>query len=238
MPKSTLRRVIDELTVTTSTTSTGRTPGSASSGLLRALDIAFTAYRGIVASNVQRAIELLEDRKLDLAGGSMSGSLYLAGDPTEDDEAASRHYVDTYMTDGRGAVELAVNDLANVPLIHVTHETETGRIGVPTAPGIDWTPAGVRISPAILSYAEYEAATGTHTAGDKPVIYCTGTFTVTLPPAATAAGRVYHVVNVSTGIITVDGSGSETINGATTLSLAHQYDAAALHCNGTGWYLI
>jgi hypothetical protein len=240
MPKSTLRRIIDEIpgaSVTTTTTRSGSSAGGGF-GVLHALDVLFTAYRGIVAGNVQRAIEMLEDRKLNVSGGTMSGALYLAGDPSDDDEAASRHYVDTYMTDGRGAVEVAVNSLANVPLFHVTHESETGRLGVPTAPGIDWTPAGVRISPAILNYAEYESVTGTHTAADKPVIYCDGTFTVNLPAAAIAAGRVYHVVNVGTGTVTVDGSGSETINGATTLSLAHQYDSAALHCNGTGWYLI
>lgn len=240
MPKSTLRRIIDEIpgaSVTTTTTRSGSSAGGGF-GVLHALDVLFTAYRGIVAGNVQRAIEMLEDRKLNVSGGTMSGALYLAGDPSDDDEAASRHYVDTYMTDGRGAAEVTVNTLANVPLFHVTHESETGRIGVPTAPGIDWTPAGVRISPAILGTLEYETATSTHTLGDKPVVYCTGTFTVTLPPAAMSAGRVYHVVNASTGVITVDGNGSETINGATTLSMAHQYDSAALHCDGTGWYLI
>jgi hypothetical protein len=240
MPKSTLRRIIDELPATSVSGGTSRNGASTASGtaLLIAINVGFTAYRNIVAYNVQRAIELLEDRKLDLAGGTMTGALHLASDPTDDDEAASRHYVDTYMTDGRGAAEVTVNTLANVPLFHVTHESETGRIGVPTAPGIDWTPAGVRISPAILGTLEYETATSTHTLGDKPVVYCTGTFTVTLPPAAMSAGRVYHVVNASTGVITVDGNGSETINGATTLSMAHQYDSAALHCDGTGWYLI
>ena len=238
MPKSTLRRIIDELPGGGVTVITGRggVSSGAGSGALHAIDVLFTAYRGIVAGNVQRAIEMLEDRKLDKAGGTMTGALYLVADPTEDSEAASRHYVDTYMTDGRGAAEVAVNTLANVPLFHVTHESETGRIGVPTAPGIDWTPARVRIAPAILSYAEHEAASSTHTMSDKPLAYCNGTFTVNLPPAALCNGRIYHVVNIGSGTITIDGDGSETINGAPTLALTTQYSVASLHCDGTAWY--
>ena len=238
MPKSTLRRIIDELptSVTMVTTGRGGVSSGSGSGLLHALDVAFTAYRGIVASNVQRAIELLEDRKLDKAGGTMTGALLLAGDPTADEEAASRHYVDTYMTDGRGAAEIAVNTLANVPMFHVTHASETGRIGVPTAAGIDWTPTRVRIAPAILSYAEHESANSTHTMSDKPLVYCNGTFTVNLPAAAVSDGRIYHVVNIGSGTITIDGSGSETINGATTLALTTQWSVATLHCDGAAWY--
>lgn len=238
MPKSTLRRIIDELPSGGVTVITGRggVSSGAGSGALHAIDVLFTAYRGIVAANVQRAIEMLEDRKLDKAGGTMTGALYLVGDPTENAEAASRHYVDTYMTDGRGAAELAVNTLANVPMFHVTHESETGRIGVPTAPGIDWGTTGVRISPAILSYAEHESANSTHTMSDKPLVYCNGTFTVNLPPAALSDGRIYHVVNIGSGTITLDGDGSDAINGSPTLALTTQYSVASVHCDGAGWY--
>ena len=235
MPKSTLRRIIDELPGAAGSAS-GRAPGSASSSILRAANVLFTAYRTIVASNVQRAIELLEDQKLNLSGGSMSGGLYLVDDPVEDDEAATKRYVDTYMAaPNAGTTALRVDTLAGVPMFHVVHETESGRVGVPTAPGIDWTPAGVRISPAILNYAAHEAAGSTHTLADVPVVYCNGTFTVNLPPAAVATGRIYHVINVGAGTITIDADGSETINGASTLALTTQWAVATLHSNGGGW---
>lgn len=237
MPKSTLRRIIDELPGVTGTTSaTGRAPGSASSGLIRAANVLFTAYRTIVASNVQRAIELLEDQKLDLSGGSMSGGLYLADDPADDYEAATKRYVDTYMAEpNEGTTALRVDTLAGVPMFHVVHETESGRVGVPTAPGIDWTPAGVRIAPAVLNYAQFETVTGTHTAGEKPFIYADGTFTITLPPAAVSAGRYLTIANIGTGTVTVDGNGSETINGSLTHALSVQYATVRMHCNGVGW---
>lgn len=235
MPKSTMRRIIDELPGGAASSS-GRAPGSASSSILRAANVLFTTYRTIVASNTQRAIELLEDQKLNLAGGYMAGGLYLVDDPVVDDEAATKRYVDTYMAaPNEGTTALRVDTLAGVPMFHVVHETESGRIGVPTAPGIDWTPAGVVVSPAILNYAAFEAASGTHTLADVPVVYCNGTFTVNLPPAAVATGRIYHVVNVGSGTITIDGDGSETINGAATLALTTQWSVATLHSNGGGW---
>lgn len=235
MPKSTLRRIIDELPGS-SVSSSSRAPGSASSGMVRAINVLFTAYRTIAAANVQRAIELLEDQKLNLTGGSMSGGLYLVDDPVEDDEAATKRYVDTYMAEpNEGTTALRVDTLAGVPMFHVVHDTEHGRLGVPTAPGIDWTPNGVTIAPAVLNYAAHEAANGTLTLADVPVVYCDGTFTVNLPPAAVAVGRIYHVINVGSGTITIDADGSETINGAATLALTTQWSVATLHSNGVGW---
>lgn len=46
-------------------------------------------------------------------------------------------------------------------------------------------------------------------------IRCNGTFTVTLPPA-TGSALVYVIKNVGTGIITIDGDGADTIDGAAT----------------------
>jgi len=70
------------------------------------------------------------------------------------------------------------------------------------------------------------------------LIQCTGTFTVTLPAAATAGANFTLVVkNASTGTITVDGNGSETIDGALTITVP-AYGAVILISNGTGWAAI
>ena len=58
---------------------------------------------------------------------------------------------------------------------------------------------------------------------DDEVIRCDGTFTVTLP-AATGSGVAYCIKNIGTGVITVDGAGSETIDGELTQTLNNQYD--------------
>lgn len=66
-----------------------------------------------------------------------------------------------------------------------------------------------------------------------------GAFTVTLPAVATA-GDGFEVtvmkVDASSNAVTVDGSGSETINGNSDLSLPDRYSAAVFRTDGTTWY--
>lgn len=67
------------------------------------------------------------------------------------------------------------------------------------------------------------------------LVVCSGTFTVTLPSAATvASGFAVGVKNGSTGVITVEGDGSETINDAASISLQKE-DGVILVSDGTNW---
>jgi hypothetical protein len=67
-----------------------------------------------------------------------------------------------------------------------------------------------------------------------------GAFTVTLPAAAGMVGTRYDIkkVDSSANAITVDAAGAELIDGATTQSLAVQYDSITVQCNGTGWDIL
>ena len=59
--------------------------------------------------------------------------------------------------------------------------------------------------------------------------------TITLLPVATASENfALAIVNTSSGIVTVDGDGSETINGLTTIALAPGA-ALVITCNGAKW---
>lgn len=62
--------------------------------------------------------------------------------------------------------------------------------------------------------------------------------TVTLPTAADNTGRIITIkkVDSGTGTVIIDGEGSETIDGATTLTLYTQYDVATLQCDGSNWH--
>ena len=66
----------------------------------------------------------------------------------------------------------------------------------------------------------------------------TGAITVTLPAAAGISGRVYQIKRVNTGVVTVDGNASETIDGATMVTITNQYDSYSLISNGTSWDII
>jgi len=68
-----------------------------------------------------------------------------------------------------------------------------------------------------------------------------GAFTITLPVAATA-GDGFEVfikkVDSSSNAVTVDGDGSETIDGESDASLPNQYDIIGVRCNGSAWRAI
>jgi len=62
-------------------------------------------------------------------------------------------------------------------------------------------------------------------------------FTFTLPTAVGIKGRIYRAKKIdSTGnTVTLDGNGTETIDGGLTLVLAIQYDVAAVQSDGANW---
>ena len=69
-----------------------------------------------------------------------------------------------------------------------------------------------------------------------------GNVTVTLPDATTgdaAAGRVVTILKVdAANDVIIDGNGSQTINGATTVSLSSQYNYRTLFSNSVEWFVI
>ena len=70
-------------------------------------------------------------------------------------------------------------------------------------------------------------------------IDCTAnTFNVTLPTAVNIAGRTYVIKNSGTGVITVDTTSSQTIDGSTTRTLATQYGAITVVSDGANWKII
>lgn len=69
------------------------------------------------------------------------------------------------------------------------------------------------------------------------VVLGSGTITLTLPTAVGISGRSYQVKNISTGVVTLDGDGSETIDGQTTQALS-QDEALTVISDGTEWWII
>lgn len=66
-----------------------------------------------------------------------------------------------------------------------------------------------------------------------------GARTITLPKAETWAGfpLVVKKVDSSANAVTIDGNGSETIDGATTYALSEQYDSIEILSDGEGWQI-
>jgi len=77
-------------------------------------------------------------------------------------------------------------------------------------------------------------------ADDDMVICTTNAFTVTLPTAASITGKVYDIKNsaANTGnLITVDGNGTETIDGSLTYSVVAG-NSLKIVSDGTNWHII
>ena len=73
---------------------------------------------------------------------------------------------------------------------------------------------------------------------------CASNRTATLPDATACAGRIYVIYQYNTGSgtrsVTLDGNGSQTINGVTTYSLAPYCDftSVVIQSNGSNWIII
>ena len=98
-----------------------------------------------------------------------------------------------------------------------------------------------------LGSASTDTKSATYTVTDaenKTLFLCDGTsaaFTITLPAAATAGDGFEIAVkktDASANAITIDGDGSEEIDGATTLDLPSQYDVVVIRSDGTNWQII
>jgi hypothetical protein len=89
---------------------------------------------------------------------------------------------------------------------------------------------------------EVEALSGNQTvltSQRDSLLNIAGTATISLPAAATA-GEGFRVVirhNGSSGIVTIDPSGAETINGLTTIGLGVNSSAICI-CNDTAWFAL
>lgn len=101
-------------------------------------------------------------------------------------------------------------------------------------------PANVPSGATTGTILPFTNKTGTYVIDNTDcVINCTAnTFTVTLPTAVGVEGQYYIIKNSGTGVITVDGDGSETIDGAANKKLAVQNESITVISNGANWLVI
>ena len=128
--------------------------------------------------------------------------------------------------------------ISAVPKIYIGSQTNhavdintnnTTAITIDTAQGVTTTAANYLKTRSVVS----AAGTTTLDATDATAIL-TGTTTQTFTLPAAAAGRRLFIKNRSTGALTVNRAGSDTIDGGTTLNVAAG-TAKILIANGTDW---
>jgi hypothetical protein len=79
-----------------------------------------------------------------------------------------------------------------------------------------------------------------HTIGVWRLDATSAAFTVTLPAAKVCAGRTlaFKKIDASANAITLDANGSETIDGALTVSVSSQWQTVRLYSNGKSWDVV
>lgn len=101
-------------------------------------------------------------------------------------------------------------------------------------------PAYVPASSTASTTLPFTNQTGTYTVDNTDcVVNCTsGSFTVTLPTAVGIEGQYFVIKNTGTGVITVEGDGSETLDGLANKILAVQNESITVISDGSNWIIV
>jgi hypothetical protein len=67
---------------------------------------------------------------------------------------------------------------------------------------------------------------------------CTSTITLTLPTAALINGKIYNIKNSGAGVITVDTTSGQFIDGTLTKTINVQWDSMTVQSTGSNWIII
>lgn len=139
---------------------------------------------------------------------------------------------------GTGGASKALSNLANVAINTALIPDGDGTRDLGSAS------AAWRIIYANGFVSNVVTKTGAYTlTSSDHVVLCDasgGAFTLTLPAAGGVTGLVLYVkkTDSSGSAVTIDGSGAETIDGATTIDLALQYESVTIVSDGTSWHII
>lgn len=105
------------------------------------------------------------------------------------------------------------------------------------------TPSEVYIGENYFSFAPTVSVSATYTATSLNEIILvdatSGAVTINLPTSSGLLGKKYKVIKTdsSTNTVTIDGSGSETINGSTTKVMYTQYEAYEILSDNSNWFV-
>ena len=197
----------------------------------------WTTYKGLDLPNAAptgtAGLNLKDDLKL-LADGGVTLS---TSDPTSTDDSTDGYFAGSLWLNTTDQTMFVCTDATTSSAVWKSFYKRTGS-KLTLLPGDDGevdVNGGLSLKPATIT------ANATLDESDN-IVLCNNTtdITVTLPAASGIAGRTYYIkkINSSTNTVTIDGNGSETIDGATTVLLYVQYDAIRIISDGNNWYVI
>ena len=99
-----------------------------------------------------------------------------------------------------------------------------------------WWNGVYETSPSIKTAINSISSAYTLGSSDSTVLV-TGTTTITLPTAMGVAGLQYTVKNIGSSVVTIVTTSGQTIDGAASLALVSQYEAATVQSDGSNWWV-
>lgn len=168
--------------------------------------------------------------------GSLASSIPVKANATYDIGGATTGLAGIYFGNNTRTVRLVAGVITSSYAI-------TLPVAVPTKTGMVMTFDASAVGTFRYTNKLTASKTTTYTVTtDETYVPCdatAGAFTVTLPPVSGNSGFQVTIIKTdsSSNAVTVDGDGSETINGSTSTLLYTQYEALTLICDGTVWLI-
>lgn len=204
---------------------------------------------------------LVEGAGIDLTYDDTANTLTIASTITQYTDEMAQDTVATMIQNGTGiswtysdvgntltpTVSLAAFSTTNLSEgsnLYYTDERVDDRVSAllvaGTGIGLSYNDAGNALTISTVPQSAYIAKTANYTAttADSLIDCTSNTFTVTLYTAVGNSGRQLVIKNSGTGIITIDGNASETIDGQLTFVLGEQYDSITIRSDGANWIII
>ena len=69
-------------------------------------------------------------------------------------------------------------------------------------------------------------------------VYTTAALTLTLPSAVGNQGVMFNIKNISTGLVTINGVGGNTIDGQSSVGISTQYQSISLQSTNSDWIIV
>jgi hypothetical protein len=133
---------------------------------------------------------------------------------------------------------LTVSGEANITNTTLSTSTSTGALIVAGGVGVagNLYVGGVMIGSTVMNVRNISVNTFINSVNG--IIFASDTITLTLPLASINTGNSMQIKNIGTGTVTVNCSGSDTIDNSATAVMSYFGTAIGVVSNGLNWYII